>query len=726
MWAEGVCGGGGVELGLGLIDPYPLWVVGRFGSRFPSSSSSSSPFSPFSLLLPFSFFFSPRARLLTKPLRLVLMAALAQLSTPRRSCLAKTRRLRGSTSRTSTVMVVHAAAAKGGSRPSSSAEPEWADDLEMLSAATFSGTSSAANVGERKKTDSASDEDLSFFLEDDGDDDDDDLILFPEDDDGTIQYDLVQDDDDDVDDENSTFRTSDADTASFYGTASGVSIPDGALPRVALVGRPNVGKSAIFNRICGAPHAVVSDYPGVTRDRLFRRATHNGREFMLVDTGGVEEAARAFQADVARALGQPTSANETVVREERDWEAALKKAQRREREMMREANVPLLVETQSVAAIRDADSIILVTDGQAGLTESDAEMYTWLRRTHPNKPCFVSCNKCESTKTSAEMMTAEFYELGHGLENVYAMSAISGTGVADLLDDVVTSIDGITHDAESLSGDEEDCRVCIIGRPNVGKSSLLNQVLGEERLVVSDMAGTTRDAVDVEVVSPEEPHRKVVFVDTAGMRRRQKVSKMGLEMEAMSVGKSLFAMRRSDVAVLVLDALQGPTEQDFKIADIISNSGRAVVLCVNKWDTLFKETNTMIRYEEGLRTKLRPVQYAAQVYTDAKSGARVPTLFAAVERAFKQHRKRVSTAVLNEVLQDALRRKQPPAGGLAKRPRIYYATQAATRPPTFVFFCSDPSRITREYRQYMENQLRESIDLSCTPIRLFWRPSHDR
>lgn len=556
---------------------------------------------------------------------------------------------------------------------------------------------------------------------DEEDEDDVGLLLFPDDDEADgdsddLEYDARQ----------SASPSSFVLPAEDDFFAAAPSIPDAALPRVALVGRPNVGKSAIFNRICGAPHAVVSDYPGVTRDRLFRRARHGEQEFLLVDTGGIEEAARAFERDIAAALGAPADDAPLAPREEREWEADLKRAQRKEREMMREAHVPMLVETQSVQAIRDADAVVLVADGQAGLTTSDEEMYAWLRKTHPDKPCFVAVNKCESTKTAPEMLTAEFYELGRGLERVYAMSAISGTGVADLLDDVAASVANVRHDAEDLGGDADECRVCIVGRPNVGKSSLLNQVLGEDRLVVSDMAGTTRDAVDVEVISPEPPHRKVVFVDTAGLRRRQKVSKMGLEMEQLSVGKSLFALRRSDVAVLVLDALQGPTEQDFKIADVIAQSGRAVVLCVNKWDTLYKETNTMIRYEEALRVKLRPVAYAGQVFTDAKSGARVQTLLGAVERAFLQHRKRVSTAVLNEVLQDALRRKQPPAGGLARRPRIYYATQAATRPPTFVFFCSDPARITREYRQYMENQLRESIDLSCTPIRLFWRPSHDR
>lgn len=479
-------------------------------------------------------------------------------------------------------------------------------------------------------------------------------------------------------------------------------IPDELLPRVAIVGRPNVGKSALFNRIIGRQVAIVYDYPGVTRDRLYTRASWGMRDFMLIDTGGL--------TSDAAGLGQ-----------RKTFDAAEESSGKAKRDSS--VNLPAAIERQAVTAIDEADVIVLVVDGQVGTTAADEEVLSWLRRNYPDTVTLLAVNKCENV-AKADQQTADFW--ASGLEPI-AVSAISGSGTGDLLDAVVKELPPSFLDASEMDDmDEIDedgtIRLAIVGRPNVGKSSLLNSLVGEERFIVSDIAGTTRDAVDTTLPDPKGRGVTFMLVDTAGVRRRAAVASTKDGAEPLSVDRSFRAIKRSDVAVLVLDATEGITQQDFRLAEYVAAEGRACVVVVNKWDAIPAKTETTLSdYEANVRSQLRPIEWANIVFTSAKTGQRVQRVLDAAFEAAKEHRRRITTATLNLVLQDATTWRTPPTTGMGRRGRIYYGTQAGTKPPTFVLFCNYARLFGPEYKRYMERQFRENIGYPGTPLRLYWR-----
>ena len=465
-------------------------------------------------------------------------------------------------------------------------------------------------------------------------------------------------------------------------------IPDELLPRVAIVGRPNVGKSALFNRIVGKQVAIVYDYPGVTRDRLYTRASWGTREFMTVDTGGLMSDATALPQEQQQAAMQSISA----------------------------AGLPGAIERQAAAAVEEANVIVLVVDGQTGGTAADDEILIWLRRSHPNVPVVLAVNKCENVR-KADEQSAEFWSTG--LEPI-AVSAISGFGSGELLDAVVTVLPPPLPASAMEVQENTSISLAIVGRPNVGKSSLLNALVGSERSIVSDMAGTTRDAIDIDITSPDGQDYKLI--DTAGVRRRASVANTKDGAEPLSVERAFRAVRRTEVAVLVIDATEGITQQDFRLAEYIAAEGRACVVAVNKWDLVpGKTTNTLADFEANVRAQLRPVEWANIVFTSAKTGQRVKKILDAVSAAADEHRRRVTTATMNLVLADASAWRSPPSSGSGRRGRVYYGTQAGIKPPTFVLFCNDPTLFGEDYRKYMERQFRENIGFPGSPLRLYWR-----
>ena len=478
-------------------------------------------------------------------------------------------------------------------------------------------------------------------------------------------------------------------------------LPESMIPRVAIVGRPNVGKSALFNRITGTNDAIVHDVPGVTRDRRYTRASWQAREMMLIDTGGL-----------MTLPGEDVGATR-LTRQER---AALAGGA---------AELPGMIEQQAAAAVAEADALIVVVDGQTGLTTADADIITWLRRRYGSKPFILAVNKCESP-VKGEAQASAFWELG--VEPI-AVSAISSTGVGDLLDRLVDVLpeepsneDGLR---DTVDGTAEvgtpgmPLRVAIVGRPNVGKSSLLNCLCGSIRSVVSDAAGTTTDAVDVDVTDAQG--RSFRLIDTAGIRRRAKVAKAEDGTEELSVERSLRALRRAHVAALVLDAPVGATEQDWRIATKAVAEGCALVLVINKWDTMpNKESNTQSKYEQALRLALRDFPWAPVVFTTAITGQRVGAILRAAAGVSAEHGRRLPTATLNAVIRDAMAWKSPPVKG-GKVGRLYYATQAGVRPPTFVLFVNDADLFIDSYRRYIERALRDNVGYKGTPIRLLFR-----
>ena len=474
-------------------------------------------------------------------------------------------------------------------------------------------------------------------------------------------------------------------------------LPESMIPKVAIVGRPNVGKSALFNRITGTNDAIVHDMPGVTRDRRYTRAAWQDKEMMLIDTGGL-------MTLPGEDLGS--------TRLSRAEKAALAGGA---------AELPGMIEQQAAAAVAEADALIVVVDGQTGLTSADSDIITWLRRRYGSKPFVLAVNKCESP-VRGEAQAAAFWELG--VEPV-AVSAISSTGVGDLLDRLVATLPAERMAGEGDTLDVEDeaargpLRVAIVGRPNVGKSSLLNCLCGSVRSVVSDAAGTTTDAVDVDVTDAQG--RRFRLIDTAGIRRRAKVAKADDGTEELSVERSLRAMRRADVAALVLDAPLGATEQDWRIASRAVTEGCALVLVVNKWDTMpNKETNTQSAYEKALRFGLRDFPWAPVVFTTAITGQRVGAILRATAGVGLEHARRLPTATLNAVMRDAMAWKSPPVKG-GKVGRLYYVTQAAIRPPTFVLFVNDAELFQESYRRYLERALRDNVGFKGTPVRLLFR-----
>ena len=434
-----------------------------------------------------------------------------------------------------------------------------------------------------------------------------------------------------------------------------------ALPVVAIVGRPNVGKSMLFNKLTGRRTAIVEDTPGVTRDRIYGKCDWNGREFQVVDTGGIEPSTRS--------------------------------------EML------LFMRRQAEIAIETADVIIMVTDVKVGMTAADQEVANMLLRS--KKPVCLAVNKCDSVgPTNPDVY--EFYALGLG--DPIEVSAIHGHGTGDLLDFCVANFPPETEDEE----EDDVIRVAIVGKPNVGKSSLLNQILGMERTIVSDVAGTTRDAIDSYY---ENEYGKYCFIDTAGMRRKSKVDD--------AIERTVAAIERSDVCLILIDANEGVTEQDTKIAGLAHEAGKACVIVANKWDTVEKETKTMDEKTADIRRDLSYMTYAPIVFLSALTGARVNRLFEVINAVSNNAAMRITTGMLNNILADATARVQPPSDK-GRRLKIYYMTQVGIKPPHFVVFCNDARLFHFSYQRYLENQLRAVFGLEGTPIRLTIRQKGDK
>jgi len=466
-------------------------------------------------------------------------------------------------------------------------------------------------------------------------------------------------------------------------------LSDEQLPRVAIVGRPNVGKSALFNRLTGTKRAIVYDQPGITRDRMYVRAFWGDVEFMMVDTGGLESLPGSPQdAPSVNTVGGVEI-------------------------------LPGMVESQAALAVREAAALVFVVDGQKGLTSADEEIFGWIRKFHSATPLMLAVNKCEST-TKGEEQILDFWSLG-GVEPL-AVSAISGTGTGELMDGLVRSLPAPEADAGGGGFSEEEdapLKIAIVGRPNVGKSSLLNQLAGDARAIVSDYSGTTRDTIDSDVTGADG--NKYTLIDTAGIRRRTAVAAGNDVPESLAVGRALQAMRRADIVVLVVDAEEGPSQQDFVLAErAATQEGCGLVLCVNKWDKIDKDSYSMNEYTKTLRSKLRVFEWASVVYTSALTGQRIQKVLQAANEASTHHRKRLSTATLNAVVQEASLWKSPPSKG-GRKGKIYYVTQASTRPPTFVFFVNEPKLFPETYRRYMERSLRENIGFPGSPVRILWR-----
>ena len=435
-------------------------------------------------------------------------------------------------------------------------------------------------------------------------------------------------------------------------------------PLVAVVGRPNVGKSTFFNKIAGKRISIVEDIPGVTRDRIHADAEWLGHPFTLIDTGGIDP----HSDDVL--LSQ--------------------------------------MRTQAQTAIELADVICFFTDARDGLTDDDRDVANLLRRA--GKPVLLVVNKVDYLGLNDSMY--EFYELGLG--DPIGISSINMLGFGDLLDQIVSFFPKGYDDEK----DEEKpaIQMALVGRPNVGKSSLTNKLLGQERTMVSDIPGTTRDAIDTAYIAPDGTVFNII--DTAGIRRKNAIEDESLE--RYSVIRSIAAIRRCDVALLLIDANDGVTEQDTKIAGLIHEEGKAVIVIVNKWDALEKETGTLEKYKKEVIEKLKFMDYAPVLFISAKTGQRVNTVFDKVKEVFETARRRITTGVLNDVVNDATDNLQPPLQG-TRRLKIYYATQTGVQPPTFVFFVNDEKLMQFSYERYLENYFRKSFQLEGTPIRFILR-----
>ena len=437
-------------------------------------------------------------------------------------------------------------------------------------------------------------------------------------------------------------------------------------PMVAIIGKPNVGKSTFFNYIVGQRLSIVEDTPGVTRDRIYADSNWRGRDFTLIDTGGIE----------------PKSENVIKVG-------------------MRE---------QAEIAISIADVIIFVTDIKQGITASDEEIANMLRKS--KKPIVLVCNKADNYGTP-DVNLYEFYNLGLGTP--YPVSSTNAIGIGDVLDAIYEHFP--VQDEED--NDKEIINVAIIGKPNVGKSSLVNKILGENRVIVSDVAGTTRDAIDSYF---ENETGKYNFIDTAGIRRKSKVNE---NIEKYSVMRSLLAIERSDVCLLLIDATEGVTDQDAKIAGEAHEAGKGVIIVVNKWDEYEKETGTLEKYKKEVYNKLSYLTYAPIIFISAKTGQRVDKLFDIIRKVANNNSMRISTANLNQIINEAVAIVQPPTDK-GKRLKILYATQAQTKPPTFVVFVNNKELFHFSYERYLINKIREHYDLDGTPIRVICREKGEK
>ena len=432
-------------------------------------------------------------------------------------------------------------------------------------------------------------------------------------------------------------------------------------PIVAVVGRPNVGKSTLFNRLAGERISIVQDTPGVTRDRIYADVEWTGRKFTLIDTGGME-----------------IGAEDIILKQ---------------------------ILQQAEIAIETADVVLFVTDGKTGMTDDDKQVANMLRKT--KKPVVLAVNKVDSVERDS-MNIYEFYELGIG--DPIAISAGQALGLGDMLDEV------IAYFPEQQEYDEEDevIKVAIIGKPNVGKSSLINKILGEDRLIVSDIAGTTRDAIDTPI---EIDGQKYVFIDTAGMRRKSKIKE---EIERFSIIRAVAAVERCDVAILLIDANEGITDQDTKIAGIAHERGRAAIIAVNKWDVIEKNDKTMNQYLKDIGNELAYMPYAPKVFISALTGQRIKRMLELIQTVYQNHALRISTGLLNDVLIEATAMQQPPADK-GRQLKLYYMTQVSIKPPTFVIFVNDRELFHFSYRRYIENQLREAFGFVGTPIHFIVR-----
>ncbi|MDQ5983934.1 MAG: GTPase Der [Eubacteriales bacterium SKADARSKE-1] len=437
-------------------------------------------------------------------------------------------------------------------------------------------------------------------------------------------------------------------------------------PIVAIVGRPNVGKSTLFNKLIGKRLSIIDDTPGVTRDRIYGESEWRNRKFSLIDTGGIEP----YSKDII--LSQ--------------------------------------MRMQAQLAIDSADVIIFVTDIKSGLVAADLEVASMLQKS--GRPVIVCVNKCDNIG-SVDANLYEFYNLGLG--EPIAVSSVHGHGTGDLLDEV------FKYFSEEIENEEEGSiiNVSVIGKPNVGKSSLINKITGENRCIVSDIAGTTRDSIDTIV---QNKYGTFNFIDTAGLRRKNKIYD---DVERYSVIRAKMAVERSDVCVIMIDAIEGFTEQDSKVAGLAHEAGKACIIVVNKWDAIEKETKTMSEYKKNLQEDFSFMSYAPIIFISAKTGQRIDNLFEMVETVSNSNCMRISTGVLNDLLAEAIVRVQPPTDK-GKRLKIFYMTQVSVKPPTFVFFVNSAKLFHFSYQRYLENKIRESFGLVGTPIRFIIREKSEK
>ena len=435
-----------------------------------------------------------------------------------------------------------------------------------------------------------------------------------------------------------------------------------AKPIVAIVGRPNVGKSTLFNKLIGERRSIVEDTPGVTRDRIYGETEWCGEPLVIIDTGGIEP-----------------KTDDIILKQMR---------------------------FQAEVAIESADVIVFMCDVRTGLTADDRDIAVMLQKS--GKPIIPCINKCDSVG-ALPFEFYEFYELGFDCEPI-AVSSVHGSGTGDLLDEVLKVL------PESIGNDDEDegIKVAVIGKPNAGKSSIINKIMGQERLIVSNIAGTTRDAVDTQVVING---KKYTFIDTAGIRRQSKIND---KIEKYSVLRAHMAVERADVCLIMIDAATGITEQDEKIAGIAHEAGKASIIVVNKWDSIEKDNSTTNHFNEKIRTSLAYMPYAPIAYVSALTGQRVSTLFEKIDEVYAHSNNRITTGMLNEVLAEATMRVQPPSDK-GRRLKIYYMTQVSVAPPTFVIFCNNAELFHFSYQRYIENCLRETFGFVGTPIRLVIR-----
>ena len=437
-------------------------------------------------------------------------------------------------------------------------------------------------------------------------------------------------------------------------------------PVVAIVGRPNVGKSTLFNVIAGDTISIVKDTPGVTRDRIYADCTWLNMNFTLIDTGGIE----------------PDSSDIIL-------------------SQMRE---------QAEIAIATADVIVFIVDVRQGLVDADSKVADMLRKSH--KPVILAVNKVDSLAKFGNDVY-EFYNLGIG--DPIPVSGASRLGIGDLLDEVVKHFD-----ASQMEEEEDDRpRIAVVGKPNVGKSSLINKLLGENRVIVSNIAGTTRDAVDTEIIHNGVPY---VFIDTAGLRRKNKIKE---DLERYSIIRTVTAVDRADVVIIVIDAKEGITEQDAKIAGIAHERGKGIIVAVNKWDAIEKNDKTIYQYTNKLKETLSFMPYAEYIFISAETGQRLPKLFELIDAVRQNQNMRVATGVLNEIVSEAVAMQQPPSDK-GKRLKIYYVTQVAVKPPTFVVFVNDKELMHLSYTRYIENQIRNAFGFRGTSLKFIIRERKDK